>query len=171
MDKSKKAEHISHCVKQLFHTRGKDNLSTDLMKTWIQGLMPFDIKDVSDAFFKKMYDSDPFPTMGHIVDMLTGTTGNDALEIWGDFEKYCSAVLDFRFSRGDKDEEIMKDWLDVIENDLDDIKLICNHNDYLKADSTQRNIFKNQFLKSFTKSTDKIENYLLQNNSKLLESK
>jgi len=171
MDESKKAEHISYCVKQLFHTRGKDNLSKDLMKTWIQGLMPFEIKDISDAFFKKMYDSDPFPSMGHIVDLVTNNTSNDALFIWQDFEDYCQSISQYRHSRDDADLDIAHKWKKILGDDMDNIILICDSNQYLEADKTQKNIWKNQFLKSFKNDTKKIENYLLKNDSKLLEEK
>jgi len=171
VDDIKKAEHISHCVKKLFHTRGKEKLSTDLMKTWIQGLMPFNIKDVSDAFFEKMYDTDPFPTMGHIVNMLIGNSPEDAYRVWGLFESYCDARLDYERYRKEDIKDLMDRFDKKLSKHKEKILLICNYEKFVDCDRWQAERYKEQYIKIHTNSTDKIENYLLKNNSKLLELK
>ena len=165
-----KAESIATMVQELFHSKGR-NFPKEALKTWTRLLLPFETEDLREAFFKMILSSESFPNTGMIIDMVTGNTNKDARVIWTFFEDYCESIVDFRHSNNEFDARTVDIYRSAIECDMSAIELVCTKNKYIDADKTQKEIWKNQFLKSYSKGTDKIENYLLQNNSKLLEEK
>ena len=170
MDKKEKIKQITYMIDELFYHKGRE-FKEKALKSWLTVLMRFPIKDLGDAFFKMICSEESFPNSGMIMNLIISNTSNDALFIWQDFEDYCQSISQYRHSMDDADLDIAHKWKKILGDDMDNIILICDSNQYLEADKTQKNIWKNQFLKSFKNDTKKIENYLLKNDSKLLEEK
>ena len=160
-----KKENIAYMINELFHSKGRV-FPIDSMETWIKLLLVFDENELRKAFFDLIISSESFPNVGMILDLMTGTTSNDASKIWNLFEYYCTAVRSYRYTLNEDDEKRCNKLKDKLGGNLYEVAKICSLNSFLDSDKTQKGWWKAEFIKSFTKNTSKVLNYLTDNKVK-----